>query len=269
MVQASQTSTRNTLPSPIHRPSDQEKGANRYPPRYTRPSPLTRVQFAPQVSILASLTSLLQRPSSPYTLNTRIRKVVQVGHSFGAFVSAAVLATTPTTPPTNAGDALILTGFSGRFDWITPVVAGLQPRVAALQFPDKWGRLPHGYLVPTDEYAVVYAGFKSPGFDRRAADWLYSHQSPYAIAEAPTSGLWPLDFGLVTVPVQVCLPFHDLSPVGGRGLLLTHFGARWFKGSMTFRRVGVTVMACWMAQLVCLRAREKWWSTVSLMEGIT
>ena len=182
----------------------------------TRPSPLTRVQFAPQVSILTSLTRLLQRPSSPYTLNTRIRKVVQVGHSFGAFVSAAVLATTPTTPPTNTGDGLVLLGFSGRFDWITPVVAGLQPRVAALQFPDKWGRLPHGYLVPADVYAVVHGGFKSPGFDRRAAEWLYNHQSPYALAEAPTSGLWPWDFGLVSVPVQVCLPLRNLSWVEGR-----------------------------------------------------
>ncbi len=169
------------------------------------PSPVTHVQFAPQVSILTTLTHLLQLPSSPYTLNTPIRKVVQVGHSFGAFLSAAVLATTtPTTP--NTGDGLVLTGFSGRFEWLSLFTAGGQARVAALQRPDRWGALQHGYLVPVDGYAAAYGGFKAPFFERRVAEWLYQRQSPYAVGEGLTGVTWPLDWGLVKVPVQVCGP---------------------------------------------------------------
>ncbi len=166
------------------------------------PSPLTRVQFAPQVSILATLTRLLQLPSSPYTLNTRIRKVVQVGHSFGAFLSAAVLATTDQS--TSAGDGLVLTGFSGRFEWLSLFTSGGQARVAALQRPEKWGSLAHGYLVPVDQYSAAYGGFKSPFFEKRVAEWLYGAQKPFAIGEGLTGVTWPLDFGAIKVPVQVC-----------------------------------------------------------------
>ncbi|KAK4119018.1 alpha/beta-hydrolase [Parathielavia appendiculata] len=188
-----------------------------------RPSPITQVQFAPQVAILNSLTRLLQRSSSPYTLNTPIRKVVHIGHSFGAFVAAAALATAPpgttTTPGTlphpAPGDALVLTGFSGRFEWLSLFTAGGQARVAALQFPHKWAHLPHGYMVPVDAYAAAYGGFRSPFFDRRVAEWLYEHQSPYAIGEALTAGAWALDFGSIAVPVQVVQGRYDLTACGG------------------------------------------------------
>jgi len=83
-------------------------------------------------------------------------------------------------------------------------VSGGQARVAALQDPGRWGRLPRGYLVPADAYAAAYGGFKSPFFDRRVAGWLWENQSPYAVGEALTAGTWPLDFGGVGVPVQVC-----------------------------------------------------------------
>jgi hypothetical protein len=164
------------------------------------------VQFAPQVSILTTLTALLRAPSSPYTLRTPILKVVHVGHSFGAFLSAAVLAQRGQTQAA-AGDALVLTGFSGRFDWLGLWTSGGQARVAALQQPQRWGALDHGYLVPADEWALAYGGFKSPFFERRVAEWLVDGQSPFAIGEGLTGATWPVDFGAVGVPVQVCLPF--------------------------------------------------------------
>ena len=170
----------------------------------SRPSPITHVQYAPQVSILTSLASLLQRPNSPYTLTTPIRKVIHIGHSFGAFIAASALATTTTQTP-SPGHGLILTGFSGRYEWISLFTSGGQARIAALQFPAKWTNLARGYLVPVDGYAAAYGGFKSPFFDRAVAEWLYARQSPYAIGELLTAGTWPLDLGLVKVPVQVCV----------------------------------------------------------------
>ncbi|KAL2130092.1 hypothetical protein VTI74DRAFT_6913 [Chaetomium olivicolor] len=130
-------------------------------------SPITNVQFAPQVAILNSLAHLLQRPGGAYTLNIPIREVahvVHIGHSFGAFVAAAALATTPkTTTQPAPGHALILTGLSGRFEWLSLSTAGGLACVAALQFPEKLAHLP----------------FKSPFFDRRVTEWLYENQSPY------------------------------------------------------------------------------------------
>ena len=168
---------------------------------FLRPDPVAQVQFAPQVQILASLARLLRQPNSPYTLGTTIRRIVHVGHSFGSFLSAAVLATNESA---SLGDGLILTGFSGLFDWISLFTSGGQARVAALAFPSKWPSLSHGYLVPVDEYAAAYGGFKTPFFDHAVAKFLYDTQSPFAIGELLTAATFPLDFSLLRIPVQVC-----------------------------------------------------------------
>ncbi|KAK5654595.1 hypothetical protein OQA88_7225 [Cercophora sp. LCS_1] len=178
----------------------------------TRDDPISRVQFAPQVEILRALTRLVQKPNSPYTPGITATKIVQVGHSFGAFIAAAVLAA-PDQPP--LGDGLVLTGFSGLFDYIGLWTTGGQARSAALHNPKKFGAWPKGYLVPVDEYAFAYGGFKEPFFDRKVATWLYERQAPYAIGELLTAGTFPLDFSKIEKPVQVVIGRHDLTGCGG------------------------------------------------------
>ncbi|PCG92023.1 Hypothetical protein PENO1_090780 [Penicillium occitanis (nom. inval.)] len=139
------------------------------------PDPIADVQFQPQVEILSILTNLLKQPHSPYTQGIEIAKIVHVGHSFGSFLTLAAI----TTNPENFSDAVILTGYSGVYDWLELFTSGGQARVAALSQPEKWGLFPHGYLVPVDAYAASYGGFKSPYFDHAAAQWLSEAQVPW------------------------------------------------------------------------------------------
>lgn len=166
----------------------------------SKPDPVAQVQYAPQVEILTLLTRLIRKPGSQYASGIAVRRIVQVGHSFGAFISLSVLATQHTS---GLGDALVLTGFSGLPDWLSLWTSGGQPRSAALQFPRKWSALPHGYLVPADQYALAYGGFKTPFFDRIVMEAVYRTQEPYALGEGLTAGTWPLDYTLLKVPLKV------------------------------------------------------------------
>jgi pimeloyl-ACP methyl ester carboxylesterase len=149
---------------------------------------------------LTALTKLLQQPSSPYTGGTAIHRVVHVGHSFGAFL---VLATLATSQPSSLGDALVLTGYSGRFDWLSLFTGGSQVRIAALADPKKWSGLPNGYVVPADLYSASYGGFKTPYFDHAVAGWLYETQQPIALGDLLTASTLAFDPASITVPVQV------------------------------------------------------------------
>ncbi|KAK1751361.1 alpha/beta-hydrolase [Echria macrotheca] len=177
--------------------------------------PISRVQYAPQVEILRQLTTLLRGSSSSspsrYTPGASISKIVQVGHSFGAFLAASAIA----SDDDPRGDALVLTGFSGLFAYLGLWTTGGQARVAALQDPKKFGTFAKGYLVPADEYAFAFGGFKEPFFDRKVTGWLWERQAPFAIAELLTAGTFPLDFGKVKTPVQVVVGRYDLPSCGG------------------------------------------------------
>lgn len=166
----------------------------------SRPDPIVKVQFAVQAQILAKLTQLLRQPNSPYTLGTTVRRTVHVGHSFGSFLTLAAVASNLTTRLT---DGLVLTGYSGQYDWLQLFTAGGQARVAALSQPKTWSNLPHGYLVPVDVYAAAYGGFKAPYFDHAVAEKLQESQTPYAIGELVTAATVVPPLSRVTVPIQV------------------------------------------------------------------
>lgn len=86
-----------------------------------------------------------------------------VGHSYGAYLSAATASQT-------AVDAVVLTGFSGTFQYFAPFVAGSSLRVARIQDPLRWGTLDSGYLTSLDVYAETYGFFAEPFFDHRVAE---------------------------------------------------------------------------------------------------
>ncbi|KAJ7027519.1 Alpha/Beta hydrolase protein [Mycena alexandri] len=176
----------------------------------TKADPHTVVQFPIQVEILASLTRLLLAPSSPYTLNTTITSAFHLGHSFGAYITAAF---GPLYPELTQG--ISLSGYSGLFDWFNILIAGWQSRVAAQLDPARWGSLQSGYVTPVDIYADAYLDFKSPFFDHAVAEWVTSAKSPYAIAELATLGQTSYNTSSFTKPVQVFQGRYDLSACGG------------------------------------------------------
>ncbi|KAJ6558275.1 Alpha/Beta hydrolase protein [Mycena capillaripes] len=176
----------------------------------TKADPHSVVQFAIQVEILASLTRLLLAPSSPYTLNVSIAAAVHFGHSYGAYITAALASAYP-----ELTQAISLSGYSGLFDYFNILIAGWQSRVAALLDPARWGHLQTGYVTPVDVNADAYLDFKTPYFDHAVAEWTNSVKSPYAVGELATLGQTVYDTSNFTKPVQVFQGRYDLSACGG------------------------------------------------------
>ncbi len=160
---------------------------------------MAEVQFDVQVKILSTLTEKIKQVSSPYTLGVEVRKVILVGHSYGSYLSIAAAV----SAPANSTDAIILTGYSGQFDWFNVFLAGWQVRVSALLHPAKWSHLPHGYMSPADIYSDAFLGFKAPYFDHAVAKWLNDGEYPFAIGELLTLGATSYNPSVVTAPVLV------------------------------------------------------------------
>lgn len=166
--------------------------------------PLTDAQFQVEVAVL---TSLIAHARS--ALNAT--RIGLVGHSYGAYLSVQAAATNPSTV-----DALVLTGFSGTLAYFAPFLAGVSPRVAALQNSRRWGDLPAGYLTSADLFAETYAYFASPWFEHRVAAWSQSIAAePFAVAELPTLLAAGVQYGNVTAPTLVLQGRGDVSACGG------------------------------------------------------
>jgi len=136
-------------------------------------------------------------------------QVALVGHSYGAYLSAA-------TAGQAAVDAVVLTGFSGTFTFFAPFVAGASLRVARLEDPNRWGELDTGYLTTADVYADVYVFYAAPYFEHRVAEWTYSTGSePFAVAELPSVLATTIDYANITAPVLILQGQYDVSACGG------------------------------------------------------
>ncbi|PYH98271.1 alpha/beta-hydrolase [Aspergillus ellipticus CBS 707.79] len=155
----------------------------------------------------------------------RISKVALVGHSYGAYLSAASASQT-------AVDALVLTGFSGTFDYFGPFLAGSSLRVAKTQEPTRWGDLDSAYLISADAYSLAYIYFAEPYFDHSVAEWAYEVASePFAVGELPSLMATTIDYSNITAPVYILQGQFDLSACGGNCVGLINATAATFNGS--------------------------------------
>lgn len=136
-------------------------------------------------------------------------KVALVGHSYGAYLSAASASLVDV-------DAVALTGFSGTFDYFGPFLAGAGLSVAKLKDPLRWGHLDSAYLTCSNLYAESYVYFAQPYFERRVAEWTYRVESePFAVGELPSLLATTIDYKDITAPVLIQLGEFDVSACGG------------------------------------------------------
>ena len=169
---------------------------------FARVDGLKDAQFGVETKVLNYLVSYARQ-------TLKAKKVALFGHSYGSYLSA-------NTANQTAVDAVILTGFSGFFDYFTPFVAGAGLRVAKTKNPQRWGELDSAYLTSADLYSDVYIYFKSPFFEQRVAEWAHDAVGePFAAGELLSLIADYTNFNNVTAPVFVLQGQYDLSACGG------------------------------------------------------
>ncbi|KFY94557.1 hypothetical protein V500_03154 [Pseudogymnoascus sp. VKM F-4518 (FW-2643)] len=147
-----------------------------------------------QVAILAELTSAIRLGKLTGSMG-KPKAIVLVGHSFGSFISNALISAQPTI-----ADAVILTGISYAGGTPGVVASAFQPRSAASQSPDKWRHLDNGYVTWVDVFANINTFFKKPLYDPAVAVFTEEHKQPFAYSELISLSLLNLDAGNFTGP---------------------------------------------------------------------
>ena len=159
-------------------------------------------QFQVQTAVLDYITTHVRQ-------NLGAHKVALVGHSYGAYLSAA------SANHSNV-DSVVLTGFSGFFDHFAPFVAGAGLRVAKMHDPHRWGSLNSTFLTSSDLFAETYVYFKEPYFEHRIAKWTHEVASePFAVGELISLLASYNNFHNITAPVLVLQGQYDVSACGG------------------------------------------------------
>ncbi|KAI9757587.1 MAG: hypothetical protein M4579_003399 [Chaenotheca gracillima] len=186
-------------------------------------------QGAIQVKVLGSLASLVK--SGKYTSSIGTPKsLVLVGHSFGSFISNALVAESP-----KSADAVILTGIAYAGVAATTNEA-FDLHVASLQNPRKWSNRDPGYVTWGDVYANINTFFKKPLYTVGAVEFTDATKQPFAIAELVTVGLLNFDASKFTGPALYLNGEFDFLICGGYCPGVADQPARtFFSGSRNFQ----------------------------------
>jgi pimeloyl-ACP methyl ester carboxylesterase len=131
-----------------------------------------------QVDVLRQLSSMVRSGSLTANLGAP-KSVVLVGHSFGSFISNALLGVHP-----DAADAVVMTGIAyvGNASGYGLTLEALNSRIASTQ-NNAWGSLDTGYLTWVDVYANIINFFKAPLYTIDTAKFAESTKQPFAVTE--------------------------------------------------------------------------------------
>lgn len=126
---------------------------------------------------------------------------MHVAHSFGSFLTNALIATTP-----QLSDATILTGFaSGGGSGL--LLEAFALRIAQLQAPGKWPGRDNEYVTWADAVANVAVFFRGGSYSEEVLWHTEDIKQPIAVAELITVGseqLLPTRSPGYTKPLMVC-----------------------------------------------------------------
>ncbi len=177
-----------------------------------KPDAYDIVQIPTEVEILAGLTRLARNgklissskvlsatSSKATTSHFQPSKVIQVGHSFGSFLIAGMLALYG-----NLTDGAILTGFLLTKGLNMIDVLHYDHEFARQHDPSRFGEYPSGYFVLTTESCLQKLFFRKGAFEQELLTYTERMKQPEAVGEYASEGTSPLSPALeFRGPVQV------------------------------------------------------------------
>ncbi|KAF2496778.1 alpha/beta-hydrolase [Lophium mytilinum] len=167
-----------------------------------------------QVALLERLVELVRAGRYTGAIG-KPKNIVLVGHSFGSFMSAALINDQP-----KLVDGVVLTGiaYPNATDLAGPDSAWSLETFAAriARFQDKkWSKLDTGYLNFADIYSHVNGFFKAPNYDMPTVEYAQAIAQPFAALEFVSLQLFKLDSPTFRGPVMVTAGENDLLLCGG------------------------------------------------------
>ena len=138
-------------------------------------------QSPTQVAILQQLTGFLRSGKYTGDIGGTPSKIVRVGHSFGSYISNALIATSP-----QLSDAAILTGIAYASAASGTFVEAFGLRIARLQAPGKWPGRDNEYLTWVDIAANAATFFHGGSYDEKVIQYTEGVKQPIAAAELIT-----------------------------------------------------------------------------------
>ena len=192
--------------------------------RSEKPDAYTVAQAPVELEILRAITEmsrngeLLKRTKASYGA-LHFDKIIHVGHSFGSFLTAALLATYGTL-----SDAAVLTGYILANNTSPTSATGFAFQFAPENDPSRFGDLPSGYIVPDTASAVQTEFFSSKrdhkagigGFKPELLEYANNTKQPGTVGEF--TSLTTLNFGPApqfTGAVQFMAAEYDFPVCGG------------------------------------------------------
>ncbi|KAL9637968.1 MAG: hypothetical protein Q9204_001672 [Flavoplaca sp. TL-2023a] len=121
------------------------------------PDPIQEVQAFLEVEILHGLAQLFRTKKLG---GRNFTNIIGVGHSFGSILQVGANRKYP-----RDFDGVVLTAFTATITNLPYTILANNPSIAALNQPDRFGKLLYGYLVHNDAIAIQEPFFRYPYFD--------------------------------------------------------------------------------------------------------
>lgn len=169
----------------------------------SHPDPINTLQDSLHIAILHKLIVMLR--SSDFSKHS-FSKVIGVGHSFGSAVTYSVARQYPADL-----DAVVLTGYSTNMTNSNQFTSAVNILSAAKSFPDRFGHLQPGYLVPTSKYGMQYAFLHYPNFAEDVYEKSFATVETQSLGEQFSGAFFGGVAANYTGPAYIVNGEHDIS----------------------------------------------------------
>ena len=153
----------------------------------THGEPRNEIQAPLEVNLLHELTCMLRHGKLPSAPKYKPKKVIHVGHSYGSCQTYALSNAYPTDT-----NGIVLTGFAFNATFLPLFLAGGDFQQARERYPDRFGKLPAGYLISGSAGADQYNFLQQDRVDPKLAEMGEKTKQPVTIGQLLTVANLPM-----------------------------------------------------------------------------